>query len=74
MPARFSRIMKRCEELGLSCEKPRSGGSHWKIRRPGFRVYPVPAHNGRRTEIDDRIIGKLCKHFELDEDSFRDGL
>jgi len=34
-------------------------------------MYPLPAHNGLRTEIDDKYIAAFCKHFGLEEDEFR---
>jgi len=37
-------------------------------------MYPIPAHNGLKTEIDDKYIRKFCQHFGLDEAVFRQKL
>jgi hypothetical protein len=63
-------IIRAATKLGVSVEPP-SSGSHWKFRRPGFRVYPIPAHNGERTEISDRYIRALCRALEIDEQELR---
>lgn len=39
-------IQSLCRENGLSCEPPRGGGSHYKIRGPGGFMFTVP--RGRR--------------------------
>jgi hypothetical protein len=34
-------------------------------------MYPLPAHNGLRSEITDDYIRAFCRHFGLDEAAFR---
>jgi hypothetical protein len=46
-------------------KKPKSG-SHWKFVRPKCRPYPVPAHNGDRSEVGDTYIAGLCRCLHLD--------
>jgi hypothetical protein len=70
MPARFREIEKAAAAFGIRAEKP-GHGKHWKFRKDGFRTYPVPAHNGERTEIDDCYVKGLCRNFQIDLDVFR---
>lgn len=72
MPAKLADIMRAAAALGVSCSKPKSG-SHWKFRN-GETVYPVPAHNGEKSEISDVYIRALCRAFKLDEKKFRKNL
>lgn len=73
MPARLRTIRKAAESFGVEISEP-GRGSHWQCRKQGFRMYPIPAHNGLKTEISDRYIAGLCKHFGIDEDAFRRSL
>lgn len=59
----------RTKKLGVEAHPPRSG-SHWKLTR-GSAAYPIPAHNGPRTEIDDAYIRGLCAALGLDEKELR---
>ena len=70
MPARLNKISKAFATLGIVTEKPKKG-SHWKLRRPGTRVYTIPAHRGPKTEIDDKYIDGACKHFGIEPAAFR---
>jgi hypothetical protein len=65
MPARLREIMRVCATFGIEVQKP-GGGSHWKARRDGSGTYPMPAPNGERTEIPDKYIRGLCRHFDID--------
>lgn len=58
--------------MGVLLEQPKSG-SHWMCRRAdgAVRGYPIPAHNGLKTEIDDKYIRGLCRHFGLSEAELR---
>jgi hypothetical protein len=49
---------------GVAVEEP-TKGSHFKATKAGFPMYPLPAHNGRRSELSDVYIRKCCKHFKL---------
>jgi len=31
-------------------------------------IYPIPAHNGLRTEIDNNYLRALCRRFGLADD------
>lgn len=70
MPARLRDIVRALRSLGISVVESRKG-SHWKAVGAGGRVLPIPAHNGSKSEIDDRYIGALCEAFDLDEKAFR---
>ena len=73
MPARLRDIRRAAKDYGVEIAEP-SKGSHWKCTRPGTRNYPIPAHNGLKTEIDDKYISAMCKHFGVDEVDFRSKL
>lgn len=49
--------------MGASLEEPRKG-SHW-IARFGSESYPIPLHNGLKTEVSDKYIKGLCRAFGL---------
>ena len=71
MPARLREIIAICaERYGITVEKP-SSGSHWKCKRDGCRTYPIPAHNGERSEIPDQYIRALCRNFGIDYDEMK---
>ena len=57
-------------DYGISVEKPRRG-SHWKAKKSGYRTYPIPAHNGARTEISDDYIVGLCRCLDIDLAEFK---
>lgn len=40
----------------------------------GERTYPIPAHNGEKTEIDDVYINEFCDQYGIDRDEFRSKL
>ncbi len=69
MPVRVSDLKRAVAPDGVKLEPGK--GSHLKFRRPGFRVYPVPAHNGERSELDDKYVKGLCRCLGLDEDEIR---
>jgi hypothetical protein len=69
MPARLRDLARALQALGVTVEPP-SSGSHFKARR-GSIVFPIPAHNGPKTEIDDRYIRAACRAFDLDESELR---
>ena len=73
MAKRLANIKKRAADYGVDLVKPRRG-SHWKFRRAKDGSYPVPAHNGLRTEIDDVYIRGLCNHFGIDPAEFAEKL
>ena len=73
MPARLARIVVVAESFGITIERP-SRGSHWKAKKIGFRTYPIPAHNGLRSEISDIYIAGLCRAFGIDLNEFKDRL
>jgi len=75
MPARLSAIRRALARLGLGIviENP-SKGSHFRCRRPGYRMYPIPAHNGEQTEISDVYIRALCKCLGIVEAELREHL
>jgi hypothetical protein len=71
VPARLRDIERAAKLFGLEVLPP-SGGHPWKARRPSDgKTYPVPAHNGLKTEIPNVYIRGLCKAFDLDEAQFR---
>lgn len=73
MPARLRDIRRALESMGCAIEAP-NGGSHWKATRPGLPCYPIPAHNGVRSEIGDTYIRGLCRALQLDIAAFKQRL
>jgi hypothetical protein len=65
MALRLAELQRRLADHGIRVEKPRSG-SHRKAIK-GSVTYPVPAHNGLKTEIADKYLRALCRRFELAE-------
>lgn len=73
MPARLARIITVAESFGITFERP-NRGSHWKAKKVGYRTYPIPAHNGSRSEISDFYIAGFCRAFEIDLTEFKNRL
>jgi hypothetical protein len=69
MPARLRDVARAIEALGGSVEEPNKG-SHFKARL-NSQMYPLPAHNGWKTELADVYIRGLCRTLGLDEAVFR---
>jgi len=69
-------LKRALESKGLEVFKPSSGGSHWKVVRPGKsgKTFPIPAHNGEKTEISDSYIKAVCRCFEIDLEDLRKNL
>ena len=65
MPQRLRDLIKQLKRFGVDYEKGHGKHPH-RFRKPGYRVYPVVAHNGLKTEIPDIYIDQLCKQFDLD--------
>ena len=70
MPARLRDLARICVHFAVEIEKPGSG-SHWKSRSAGGAMYPIPAHNGDRTEISDKYIRGLCRAHGIDYDEMK---
>jgi hypothetical protein len=49
---------------------PRSGSSHWLARKEGT-AFPLPFHNGEKTELSDVYIRGVCKKFGIDLDALK---
>ncbi|MBS2028706.1 MAG: hypothetical protein JST54_12465 [Deltaproteobacteria bacterium] len=57
--------------LGIRVEKPNKG-SHWKaIRNSDGKTYPLPCHNGEKSELDDKYLRGLCNCFGFDLTAFK---
>ena len=59
----------RLKPENIVLEKP-GRGAHWKLGGPGGTTYPVPAHNGERTEIARESIRGWCRCFDVPRDFF----
>ena len=64
MPARLRDLRRALEALGVTVTEP-SSGSHWRAAKDG-RTYPIPAHNGPKTEIGDEYLRGVCRAFSVD--------
>jgi hypothetical protein len=70
MPARLRDIIRVLEAYGIQVREPKSG-SHWKAISETNGTYPIPAHNGPKTEIADEYIRGLCRKFSIDPKEFK---
>ncbi len=73
MPARLKAIARALKESvpGSEVQRPKKGSSHWKAIGPDGKTYPIPAHNGLKTEIGDAYIRGLCTAFGLSIEEFK---
>lgn len=73
MPARLKEFAAAAGEYGWTLE---GGGSKhpYRLRKPGFRVYPCPAHNGLKSEMDDHYLRGFCRLAGIDWNEFRSKL
>jgi predicted RNA binding protein YcfA (HicA-like mRNA interferase family) len=72
MPARLSALMRALETMGVEVVRP-NGGSHWKAKKDG-KTYPIPAHNGEKSQIGDDYLKGLCRCFHVDLDVLKSHL
>jgi len=72
VPAKARDISRALKKLGVELIEPNKG-SHWKAVKGGI-VYPIPCHNGPKTEISDVYIRGVCRAFGLNEAEFRKAL
>lgn len=70
MPPRLRDVIKALAEHGIEVDKP-AGGSHWMCKRKGARGYPIPAHNGPKSEISNCYVRGVCRAFGIDEGEFK---
>ncbi len=61
--------MRVLQTLGGKVEVP-TKGSHYRAIRDDV-MYPIPAHNGLKTEIGDVYIRGMCRALGLDFDEFK---
>jgi len=72
MPARARDLRRALEALGATLEprSGRSGTSHWMATLGGVS-YPIPLHNGLKTEVPDVYIRGVCRALGLNEAQLR---
>jgi hypothetical protein len=71
VPVRARDLRRALESFGVTIAEPRGGGgSHWIAKRAGT-VFPIPLHNGLKTEVSDLYIRGLCRAFGLVEAELR---
>jgi hypothetical protein len=63
MPMRLSKLGQWLKQHNIVIAP---ASKHFAARKDGFPVYPIPAHNGLKTEIPDKYLKGLCKHFGID--------
>lgn len=68
MTCRLRELISALSEFGVEVTPPAGGGSHWKAVRAGARSYPIPAPNGPRSEVPQKYIFALCRHFDIERD------
>lgn len=65
MATRLRDLIRALMALGVEVVPP-SSGSHWKAKKAGSRTFPLPAHNGERTEMDDHYLRSMCRCLGID--------
>ena len=69
---RLQEIARRAKAFGFQIEKPTSG-SHWKLRRiSDGKMYPIPAHNGLKTEVRSIYLDGFLRFAGLSREEFCD--
>jgi hypothetical protein len=71
MGARLADLERALKSLGYRMDEP-GAGSHWKVYAPDGRMYPIPAHRGRKTELDGKYVRGLCRSLGINEKVLRD--
>lgn len=67
MALRLADIKRILESMGYTVEP---GAKHWKVASPDGLCYPVPAHNGLRSELDKVYLRGLIRTFKLPKNVF----
>ncbi len=68
MPARLRTIAAAAAKFGW--ELDHKGGTHnWRLIKDGT-TYPIPAHNGLKSEIGDVYIRGFCRTANLNREDF----
>jgi hypothetical protein len=70
-PRRLSEIAEIARRYGYELDEG-AGKHNWRFRKEGERTYPIPAHNGLRTEIDFKYIRGLCRNLNIPLEAFTD--
>jgi predicted RNA binding protein YcfA (HicA-like mRNA interferase family) len=52
----FEEVRTLLVMLGCTCEAPRGGGSHYKVKAPNRPVLTVPKHRGK---VKKRYLGMI---------------
>lgn len=63
MPMRLRDFGQWLKEHDIEIEPAKR---HWCARKAGYGMYPLPAHNGPKTELPDKYLKGACKHFGID--------
>ena len=65
MPAKFRDLIAVLRTIeGVTIDEP-SSGTHWKIRH-NARTYPIPLHNGPRSEVSDVYIKGVARFLGIE--------
>ena len=65
MPARLRDLARVLKHFGV--EVVEGGGRHnYRATKLGYRLFPIPAHGGWRSEVTDKYINKACQNFGID--------
>jgi hypothetical protein len=66
--AKFKRFLA---EHGIVLEVG-TGKHPYKAKKDGCRTYPIPAHKGEKTVVDDKYLRACCRTFGLDPNAWKD--
>lgn len=53
-------------EYAVKATTPKRG-SHWKLKRPGFRPYTIPSKKGAKSEVSQTYLRAMCRALDIDE-------
>jgi len=63
MPMRLRELEQWLKQHGVTVSP---GSRHFHARKEGYEVFPIPAHNAGKSEINNIYLRRLCKHFDID--------
>lgn len=63
MPMRLRTLKGWLEQRDISVA---TGTRHFQARKDGYAMFPIPAHNGLKSEIPNKYLKALCRHFGID--------
>jgi len=67
---RLSDFERAAKEWGITLVNTKKGRHPFKFVGQGHGNYPVPAHNGKRSDVGREYIRGFCHHFDIPQHQF----